>query len=221
MFSNMVLYLNDQTESIIQTVMDRKTFKSSYSSIINNKIPAMNTQIKQYFNASLDAIKEEIYQEFIKEYDFDTERENIKQSFKNNSVKQMEHSILKLPRFSMKKVMDKFNDNLITDLYLHSSKDEIESYSKKVFKLKNYINNYISQTSEFEENMINYKHELKERLNYYIPCLVNLYTNNLYHQFKKMKTEDEFKLNSKITVKFEKRFIDFMKNSVHKILENV
>lgn len=220
MISNMVTYLTDQTKSILDTVLDRKSFRKNYDAIINNKIPAINKQIKQYVRDSFDAIKEEIYQELIQEINFDEERENIKKLFKDNTIPMTNHHVILFPKFSVKKYLNKLEDDKINDLYIYSSKEDIEKYSKKYLNLKKYTNEFVNDTMVFEENVIQYKNELKNKIKEEIPYLIDLYVKRLYDIFKKYESEDKFVINNKTTIKFEKKFDIYLKNAIREILKN-
>lgn len=217
----MISYMKDQVSSISETMLDRKAFRANYEAIINNKISAMNKQMKQYMKASIDAIKEEIYQEMIQEIDIDGERERVKNALRKNEIPQVFMKQISLPKFSVKKNVDKFADETVVDAYLHSSKDDVAKYARKVQNFKKYSKNYIDSVSDFEEEVVAYKNDLKKKMGDVVPYLIDKYTNFMSDVLQRKEPEDSFSLNPKINIKYDRKFETYLKNAIREMLKNV
>ena len=134
----------------------------------NAKIPALNEQLLNYKKSAEDTVQQEIYEEILKETNFQMYDEKEADAFQNNMFSISKSKELFIPKCNLQ--IPQIDENLVKKLIDGEiNSDEFKSYSSKL----------LDKITDFEQKMCEYKRQLKRKLIEYIPHLHEIYVHEV------------------------------------------
>lgn len=194
-------YIVRELSSILRTSKNPETLKKFRDVILESKIPALNEQIRRYQVNAVNSIEQEIYEELMKETNFEGINLEIvdafkKKEFHNNSPNIMRKQV-PLPVFETK--MNEIKPEFVADFIDGKvTQNEFREYSRLI----------VEDINDFEQELSEYKYEMKRQIGKLINEMKFDYIRKLRQRdnnakFSFGKVNDEPELNFRTYVKHE------------------
>lgn len=195
--SETIKYVIDTVSSIYLSSTNEKVYNKFKSQINENHIPSLNNQLRIYEKLAMDTIEQEIYEELMKEVDWNKYQESITDHFRDGRFNIYKYENLDIPKFKFSIPQFEFK---IDDGF---DKKELSRYCKKI----------VRDTNIFENNVVRYKKEVKD----YLLSRMNYLSDSFEFLTRNEKNHFRLSRESKL-IEVPKSFRDFVKLCLESIL---
>lgn len=193
-------YLLEELSRVYLSATDEKVYEKYKNEISNTIIPSINQQLKLYEKTSIESIQQEIYEELMKEINFDKYQEEITDDFRDKNFQITRYKSINIPKF--KSTIPQISIEEFEKL--RSNKSDLDSYCRKIMKDVNIYNN----------DLIHYKNELK---NYLFSTLEYL---KLSYEKIIINKQNNFLISNSKRIEIDlSSFRNFVKQVIEEILE--
>ena len=180
MGSQMFNHLSNEFDRLKSTILDEESFDSNYQTIVRTIIPDLNRQCKEYVRKSARAIRVDVADELSRETDFESYKELVKTHFANGTMNTNSKPLrFRVPELKESIGICSFELEPINQAYLLIGEDA-KKYSKAVYRIEEYCDNFLNNFSGFEMRMVDYRAEIFEEMRRLIPQLVEEYEAHLF-----------------------------------------